>query len=490
MNLSTIKKNIYLSMGIVVLVGILIPALIMGAIEYKTLEKRLLTKTHEHISDASKLMASSLSRPLWDYSEQTTNSIIRATLTDDEIVKVKVLDGNGKIFYSVDNTQKNTSTDPGRIFFIERAITHDDKMIGKVQIFYNTNGVYLALNEMLIHFMITRLMQLALTLLTVLIFLNLGFLKRINLLSQQAQKLDRQILDEPFSWEHGDPIDELGLNLENARKSLNELFMEVKIKNDELYKLNQELESKVRKKTQQVVHAARMVALGEMAAGVAHEINNPLTVILATSKSLDNGLSKNRHSTEEISQRLKKITIMSERIDKIVKGLRSFSGHSEKEQMKKVPLQQIFSETLVLCQEKLKNNSITFYIVSMPEIEIECRSIEISQVLLNLINNASDAIKNLERKWIAVEAVVLQDNTLQIKVTDSGSGIEPEIASKIMQPFFTTKDADRGTGLGLSISSGIIEDHQGRLWLDQEAKNTTFVLQVPIGRDMPDLHVL
>lgn len=490
MNLSTIKKNIYLSMGIVVLVGILIPALIMGAIEYKTLEKRLLTKTHEHISDASKLMASSLSRPLWDYSEQTTNSIIRATLTDDEIVKVKVLDGNGKIFYSVDNTQKNTSTDPGRIFFIERAITHDDKMIGKVQIFYNTNGVYLALNEMLIHFMITRLMQLALTLLTVLIFLNLGFLKRINLLSQQAQKLDRQILDEPFSWEHGDPIDELGLNLENARKSLNELFMEVKIKNDELYKLNQELESKVRKKTQQVVHAARMVALGEMAAGVAHEINNPLTVILATSKSLDNGLSKNRHSTEEISQRLKKITMMSERIDKIVKGLRSFSGHSEKEQMKKVPLQQIFSETLVLCQEKLKNNSITFYIVSMPEIEIECRSIEISQVLLNLINNASDAIKNLERKWIAVEAVVLQDNTLQIKVTDSGSGIEPEIASKIMQPFFTTKDADRGTGLGLSISSGIIEDHQGRLWLDQEAKNTTFVLQVPIGRDMPDLHVL
>lgn len=486
MNLNTIRKNIYLRMGLIVLAGIIIPALIMGGIEYKTLEKQLLKKTHQHVNDASKLMASSLSRPLWDYSELTADSIVRATLNDDEIVKVKILDNYGGPFYSIDNTAKFSTLDTDKIFFIERQINHNNKLIGKVQVFYTTIGVYKTLNGLLLHFMITRILQLLFTLGTVLAFLNLGFLKRINKLSHQAKKLDQQILDQPFDWEHGDPIDELGRELENARNSLNKLFNEVKIKNDELFNLNQELELKVKEKTQQVVHAARMAALGEMAAGVAHEINNPLTVIMATSKTIDNGLCTNRYTKEDISIRLKKIITMSDRIDKIVKGLRSFSGHPEKEKMHKVPLAQIINETLVLCQERLKNNNITLYLSPMPEIEIECRSVQISQVLLNLINNASDAIKNLEEKWINIEFQIQPNETLQMRVTDSGNGIAPEIAVKIMQPFFTTKDSDRGTGLGLSISSGIIEDHHGRLWLDQNAEHTSFVVQMPILN--PEVH--
>jgi len=120
----------------------------------------------------------------------------------------------------------------------------------------------------------------------------------------------------------------------------------------------------------------------------------------------------------------------------------------------------------------------------MPDIEIECRSVEISQVFLNLINNAADAIRDLDQKWIAVEATV-KNNMLEIRLTDSGKGIEPEIAVKMMQPFFTTKPVDQGTGLGLSISSGIIEEHRGRLWLDDEASNTSFVFQVPVASDTP-----
>lgn len=480
MSLNTFKKNIYFRVGAIIFIGILIPALLMGFFEYHSLEKRLLEKTHDHVKDATKLMSLSLSRPLWDYSEQTTGSIVRATFTDEEILEVRVLDNNNKLFYKVDySQQKKVDTSKG-IFYVENPINHEGKLIGKVSVSYTVSNVYTTLSELLFKFLITRFVQLAITLVTVLIFLNLSLLKRITLLSRQARKLDKQILDEPFHWDHGDPIDELGRDLDSARHSLNALFHEVKVKNEELFKLNLELENKVKEKTQQVVHAARMVALGEMAAGVAHEINNPLTVIMATSKSIDSGLKTNRFTQEEISQRLQKITLMSERINKIVKGLRSFSGHSEKDQMKKVPLDKIINETLVLCQEKLKNDNITFYLVAMPELEIECRSIEISQVLLNLINNASDAIKNLERKWIALEIGVLPEKMLQIKVIDSGKGIEPKIANKIMQPFFTTKDVDRGTGLGLSISSGIIEDHNGRLWLDQEAENTTFIVHVPM----------
>ncbi len=484
MNSSTFKRNIYLRVGMIILIGILIPAFVMGLVEYRTLESNLLAKTHSHMSETTKLLAQSLSRPLWDYAEPTINSIVHSSFTDDEIITVKIIDSNKKVFYSADYSNSTTEKNKTQMFYIEEPISHDSQLIGQVQIFYTVDNVYETLHSLLLKFFITRFIQLVVTLLTVIAFLNLGLIKRINLLSKQAKKLDMQILDEPFHWEHGDPIDELGLDLENARKSLHDLFHEVKIKNEELFKLNQELENKVKEKTQQVVHAARMAALGEMSAGVAHEINNPLTVIMATSKILENGIHSKRYTQDDVAERLQKITSMSERINRIVKGLRTFSGNSDKEQMKIVPLSQIFNETLVLCQEKLKNSNITLYIVSMPDIEIECRSVEISQVFLNLINNAADAVRDLDQKWIAVEATV-KDDMVEIRLTDSGKGIDPAIAVKMMQPFFTTKPVDQGTGLGLSISSGIIEEHHGRLWLDDEASNTSFVFQVPVAHETP-----
>lgn len=479
MNLSKFKTNIYLRFGLIVLVGIMIPAFFMGYIEYHALKEDLLKETHGHITDSTRLLGQSLSRPMWELSDESVSAIVQSSFTDEEILKVKILDNENALFYQVDYSAEKSDVDSSDLFFIEAPIFHNAKFIGKVQVHYSVHNIYQTLQSLLMKFFVTRLIQLAVTLILVLVFINQGFLKRINRLSRQAKKLDMQILDEPFAWSPGDPINELGLDLENARQSLNELFNQVKDKNDELFKLNQELESKVKEKTQQVVHAARMVALGEMAAGVAHEINNPLTVIMATAKSVENGINNNRHSSEEIIQRLHKIHVMGERINKIVKGLRLFSGNTAKDEMQKVSLTKILNETLVLCQERLKNNNIKLYIVSIPDIEIECRSVEISQVLLNLINNASDAIRDLDQKWIAVEAKII-NGMVEIKVTDSGTGIDSEIAGKIMQPFFTTKPVDQGTGLGLSISSGIIDDHNGRLWLDEEAKNTTFVLNVPV----------
>ena len=112
------------------------------------------------------------------------------------------------------------------------------------------------------------------------------------------------------------------------------------------------------------------------------------------------------------------------------------------------------------------------------EIEIECRLIQIEQVLLNLLNNSFDAIADLEEKWIRVD-VEAEDHFVNIKVVDSGKGIPAEASEKIMMPFFTTKEVGKGTGLGLSISSGILKSHGGELSLDRNAANTTFVIRVP-----------
>jgi len=116
---------------------------------------------------------------------------------------------------------------------------------------------------------------------------------------------------------------------------------------------------------------------------------------------------------------------------------------------------------------------------SLPEdLCFEGREVEISQVVLNLLSNASDAIETLSDKWIKLSVFSRQD-FVEIHITDSGDGIRPEIRKKIFQPFFTTKAIGRGTGMGLSISSGIIQKHRGELQIDSQNPNTCFIIRLP-----------
>ena len=106
---------------------------------------------------------------------------------------------------------------------------------------------------------------------------------------------------------------------------------------------------------------------------------------------------------------------------------------------------------------------------------------QLSQVLFNLINNSFYAVESYPEKWVEVEVRILGMHDLIISVTDSGTGIEKEIADKIMKPFFTTKTPGKGTGLGLSISKDIIESHGGELSIDHTCSNTRFVIKLPLG---------
>jgi C4-dicarboxylate-specific signal transduction histidine kinase len=149
--------------------------------------------------------------------------------------------------------------------------------------------------------------------------------------------------------------------------------------------------------------------------------------------------------------------------------------------MATVELKTIIEDTLDLCQERAKNLDINLSVSEVPRITITVRSIQVSQVLLNLINNAIEAIKDLTgEKWITI-TFHLSSTNLIIRITDSGQGIPKEIAEKVMMPFFTTKQNENGTGLGLSISRGIIEEHNGKLYIDNNNLNTSFVIELPLG---------
>jgi C4-dicarboxylate-specific signal transduction histidine kinase len=234
------------------------------------------------------------------------------------------------------------------------------------------------------------------------------------------------------------------------------------------------------------IHAARMVSLGEMAGGIAHEINNPLAVILGSIQLVKMRMSDAEIDRTVINKGLERAIRTVDRITKIVRGLKSFSRNGENDPFELVELQDLVEDTVELIQGKCKSSGVEIKLFKEQyNFQFECRSVQISQVILNLLSNSIDAVKSLEEKWIKLSVEVLsqgKDQILQISIIDSGKGIEGEINQKMFTPFFTTKQPGEGTGLGLSISYGIVKSHGGQIYLDRKNINTRMVVELPVSQ--------
>lgn len=230
---------------------------------------------------------------------------------------------------------------------------------------------------------------------------------------------------------------------------------------------------------EKLFETSKMSSLGEMASGIGHEINNPLAIIIGKASLLRKHAEKNAFDQTTFKDNLSKIEQTANRIAKIIKGLKSYSRNSEADPMEQIAVASLIEESLELCRTRFKNKSIELRVNVNTTQNLECRAAQISQIIVNLLGNAHDAVEKLSVKWVQLD-VVNTTKTLIISVTDSGCGIPAEIATKLMQPFFTTKGVGKGTGLGLSISKGIAETHNGTLRIDQHCKNTRFVLELPL----------
>lgn len=269
------------------------------------------------------------------------------------------------------------------------------------------------------------------------------------------------------------------------------VFLRLSRVENQLFTLNQSLEEQVQERAKQLIAAeaklvtsAKMAALGEMAGGIAHEINTPLSTIMMMSEQIGELLTEEPIDRKETTEMTRLIGKTVERIAGIVRGLKTFSRDGSKDSFTPVPLKQILDETMALCNEKLKHGGVELTIEKISaDIMIQCRAVQISQVLLNLINNAYDAILPLSERWIKLTTEIQKD-FVQIVITDSGKGIPKEIQNKIFQPFFTTKEIGSGTGLGLSVSKGIVDAHNGSLNLDANCPNTRLFLRLPLGQAM------
>jgi len=227
-------------------------------------------------------------------------------------------------------------------------------------------------------------------------------------------------------------------------------------------------------------NSLKMATLGEMAAGIAHEINNPLAIIKTASQQMTSSLKRNDFNLEKFTKSIEKINQTTDRIAKIIRGISFFSTSSKDHQFMSESIYNIIDDTIALCSEKFKVNNVELR-YNCPEniknILIDCRAVEISQVLLNLFNNAFDAIEMLDPKWIELN-IVNKEKSIMISVTDCGMGISQEQQEKILTPFYTTKSCGKGTGLGLSIIQKIIDSHGGKFWIDHECTNTRFVFEI------------
>ncbi len=233
------------------------------------------------------------------------------------------------------------------------------------------------------------------------------------------------------------------------------------------------------KKTNALLASSRMSSLGEMASGIAHEINNPLSIILGNADLLDSHLDSDQINLPKVKHYLNQMTTTVHRIAKIIRGLRSFARETSKEPFEKCRIKDVIGDTLELCRERFRSNGVKLILPSEIDSEIyfSGRSEQIAQVLLNLLNNGFDAAVDAKEKWLEIK-VKIQRGKIQIKITDSGLGIDAEHLQKIFEPFYTSKKVGHGTGLGLSISKGIIAHHHGRLYIDKSAANTTFVVEL------------
>ena len=293
-------------------------------------------------------------------------------------------------------------------------------------------------------------------------FLSNGILKPIKHLVFASEQLAQGDLSHRVQLRTKDEIGELA-------KTFNFMADSLRDRDERLTKFAQ----------QKIMESERLATIGQLAAGVAHEINNPLGGILIYSHLV----LENMNDDDPQKENLKKIVNQTTRCKGIVKGLLDFSRQTEPN-IENEDINDILKSALDLLEHQtiLQNITITKELEqSLPPVLVDKHQIQ--QVFINIILNAAEAIG--EKGNLTIRTSTSEDQrTIKIAITDTGCGIAEEHIERLFEPFFTLKEVGKGTGLGLAISYGIIQQHQGTIAVKSKlGKGTTFTIRLPIVRE-------
>ncbi len=231
---------------------------------------------------------------------------------------------------------------------------------------------------------------------------------------------------------------------------------------------------------QQLLTSEKLASIGLLSAGVAHEINTPLTGISSYIQMLQKKLADTHYA-----QILGKVEAQTDRVARIIKNLLAFARSPSDASFQRVDLKQSLEEILSLIDYKLRNMNIRLDLELAPVPPVYAQGERLQQVFINIILNALDAMPGGGTLRIRLG---LEDGAAAVRISDTGTGIRPEHLSRVFDPFFTTKGVGKGTGLGLSISYAIVKEHDGRIEVQSEVgRGSTFTITLPIGRGGPPL---
>ena len=299
---------------------------------------------------------------------------------------------------------------------------------------------------------------------------SLSLMKPISNLVDATQKLASGDLDYRIKIISKDEIGTIAI----AINQMAERLQQITVSRD-----------KLKEAQMQLIQASKLASIGELAAGIAHELNQPLMVIRTGIQMIERSLLKKKKiDMDLLLEDMKLFVRNTKRMEKIINHLRSFSRQSNTE-FEPVHMNQVIEDALTMISEqfRVRNISLTTTLSkNLPKISGNANQLE--QVILNLLTNARDAIEentNISGKIEIKTTLSTSGTTVDIYIQDNGKGIPSDLIEKIFNPFYTTKEVGKGTGLGLSISYGIIKDHHGEIFISETGDwGTTFGICLPV----------
>lgn len=421
--------------------------------------------------------------PLWNLDYDAISEVTNTWLqTRSGVAAIKVTDETGRpiIEKTKDNQKLETLLKKPHTLLQKAKIIHEDlQHIGDIEVLFS-NAERVEQNK--ITYMKSLLFSLVFAFIVSLIsnhFLTLFVHRPLKNLIEGTQSAHNSnyTIRVPEN-----AAGEIGILAAEFNKTMNQ----IEDRDRRLYKHNVALEEVIRERTVELdkqratmINSSRLAALGEFSAGMSHEINNPLSVIIGKSSILRSIVSKGKIAPE-YEVHFIKIHEMCDRISKIIKNLRSYARDGSNDPFDFFEIDRFFADISELTRMKLDKRGVAFKFINNAKItRLYGKEIPLSQVIINLVNNSADATENSEDiKW--VELKIEEDGReVVIYVTDSGKGIPEDIQKNMLNPFFTTKPIGKGTGLGLSISATIVEEHGGKLIYNKDCANTQFIVRLP-----------
>ena len=230
----------------------------------------------------------------------------------------------------------------------------------------------------------------------------------------------------------------------------------------------------------QLIQSAKLAAVGEMTSGIAHELKTPLAGISTILSGVE--LARQLHQEIDMDATCSRVNLLVQRCSAIIEHMRNYSRRTEETHSQTQIINQLLKNTLLLVEPQLKRIGGKLELNLGHDLPfVRGNDIQLEQVFINLCNNACDAMEQSEERILTIQSMAIGDEVL-VRVSDTGTGMRPEVQERIFESFFTTKSSAKGTGLGMSISQNIVEQHKGQIRFDSElGRGTTFEIYLPVA---------